>query len=705
MKAPLIKDMETAVAGVLKISAELKTRSNPRPALVSILRKLRIARELSSVYYICVAGSQSAGKTRLVRELYELGEGWLADNQGRGERIPVFILEKDCDAPYAVVVKYDAQGNEKEEKISQDAFRALISGYDNSGDLDCLFPKLYVPRRYFDGQRCGFVLLPGYEMLNPDNVEWQGLMRHTLVHSLGSILVTDRTRVADNSQKQILNDLVARYFPDRKPAIAVTKTETLTPGQMDELAGTVAEVFQIRSDEQDRVIFTGVGDEAYRSAWTSQLIQVINKYALSAGGSDAGRLRELEKLLDTELATVKAALESELDAQSISEHITERQAERMREVFTKASERYRNRYAKRLREHTNSYLGQVRDIAEKKYNDEEEGFTNKFRHAANFLTLQSGENETRFRSRIIDCWCNGTSTLQSPLESDYLAISDMSAKELGIQEIKSSELAAIKHEGLNKLLGYEGASLEVPAVGTQEMQHDLRLLLSKGVTTTNEVSRFKAEHVEEVLKALPAMTMEYFRLNQAVAIRTPELARTELEAFDFGKLASSIQQDLPKVTASAKPLLNTLAAILAVDVVIDGSIDTIPAIAGTLTGGQTAAASLGASLSMAAAGAITLGFIAYRGATEIQRYDAARKGFIAESLNQFAEAHIKKGLELYDDLMETLEERLVRNLRVAYGLGADLTVKDALARGLTRLEHARVSLVKAIDDAQSRHVA
>lgn len=33
MTAPLIKDMETAVAGVLKISAELKTRSNPPPSL------------------------------------------------------------------------------------------------------------------------------------------------------------------------------------------------------------------------------------------------------------------------------------------------------------------------------------------------------------------------------------------------------------------------------------------------------------------------------------------------------------------------------------------------------------------------------------------------------------------------------------------------------------------------------------------------
>lgn len=705
MQTSLIKDMENAVAGVLKVSAELRTRNNPRPALVSILRKLRIARELSSVYYICVAGSQSAGKTRLIRELYNLDEDWLSDNQGRGERIPVFVLENDCDAPYAVVVKYDTQGHEQEEKISQSAFRSLISGYENSGDFDCLFPKLYVPRRYFDGQRCGFVLLPGYEMLNPDNFEWQSLMRHTLVHSLGSILVTDRTRVADNSQKQILNDLVARYFPDRKPAIAVTKTETLSIEQMNELSDTVAEVFQICSDERDRVIFTGVGDEAYRTTWTSGLIQIINKYALSAGGSEAGRLRELEKLLDTELATITSALENELDAQSISEHLTERQAERMQEVFSKASERYRNRYAKRLREHTNSYLGQVRDIAEKKYNEEEEGFTNKLRHAANFLTLQSSENETRFRSRILDCWRNGTGTLQSPLESDYLAISDMSAKELGIQEIKPSELATIKHTGLDKLLGYDGVSLAVPVADTQELQHDLCLLLSKGVVTTEAAPRFKEPHVENVLKALPAMTMEYFRLNQAVAIRNPELACTELEAFDFGKLALSIQQDLPKVAASAKPLLNTLAAILAVDVAIDGSIDTIPAIAGTLTGGQTAAASLGASLSMAAAGAITLGFVAYRGATEIQRYDAARKGFIAESLNQFAEAHIKKGLEIYDDLMETLEERLVRNLRLAYGLGTDLTVKDALARGLTRLEHARVNLVKAIDDAQSRCVA
>lgn len=709
MRTQLIKEMENAVVGVLNVTAELKSRTNPRPALVSILRKLRIARELASVYYICIAGSQSAGKTRLLRELYQLDDSWLADNQGRGERTPVFIIEKECENPYAVIVAYDKQGNEQELEVSQEVFRNIISGYDSPETAGCLFPKLYVPRRYFPGQNCGFVLLPGYEMLNSENVEWQGLMRHTLVHSLGSILVTDRTRIADNSQKQILNDLVSRYFPDRKPLIAVTKTETLSQSQVEELIATVADVFQIGDAEQDRVVFTGVGEEEYRAAWSSQIIRLINKYALSAGGSDAGRLRELETLLDTELGAIKATLENEFDAESISEHLTERQAERMKEVFTKASERYRNRYVKKLREHTISYARQAQAVAERKYCDEEEGITAKLKQAANFLTLQSSENEKRFKDRIIDCWRNGEGDLKSPLESDYLAISDLSCIDLGIHPHRPGELRAIKDQGLEKLLGYNVSAVSVPDHKAEDLHHDLRLLLSSSVVAPGNDStlqRFKDPRVENVLKALPAMTMEYFRLNQAMAIRMPELARTELEAFDFDKLALSIQTDLPKVTSSVKPLLNAMAAILAVDVVIDGTLDTIPAIAGSLSGGGTAAAAggLGATLSMAAAGAITLGFIAYRGASEVQRYDAARKGFIAECLNQFAEAHIQKGLELYDELMENLEERLVHNLRLAYGLGTDLSTKDALARSLSRLEHARVNLVKAIDDAQTRQL-
>ena len=70
----------------------------------------------------------------------------------------MFILEKSA-TPLRRNRQIRCTRQRARGKISQDVFRALISGYDNSGDLDCMFPKLYVPRRYFDGQRCGFVLL------------------------------------------------------------------------------------------------------------------------------------------------------------------------------------------------------------------------------------------------------------------------------------------------------------------------------------------------------------------------------------------------------------------------------------------------------------------------------------------------------------------------------------------------------------------
>lgn len=709
----LIKDLENALAGVLTISAELKSRSTHRPALVSILRKLRIARELASVYYICVAGSQSAGKTRLVRELYQLDEGWLADNQGRGERVPVFIIETDCDRPYAVAVSYTEAGEEREDEITQEEFRGIVSAYDAS-DLR-LFPKLYVPRRYFPAQTCGFVLLPGYETLNADNVQWQGLMRHTLTHSLGSILVTDRTRIADNSQKQILADLLSRYFPDRKPIIAVTKTEDFNDEQKQELSATVRGVFDISESEQDRVVCTGVrqDDGDYRDAWCKQLISTMNTYALTSAGSDEGRLQELESILDGDLERAVDALTSEFASESISEHLTERQVEKVQELFHKSVERYRQRYAKKLRDNTQNYAMNARKAAEEKYAKEEENFTAKLKQAGNFMMLQSGENERRFKDRIVNCWLNGGEDLRSPLDSDYLAISEMSSNELGVRRLDGGGkgLQVLKEQGLEKMMGYDVSSITGSSQSVEELHHDLRLLLSEtraGDVKSKAIERLKDNRVENVLKSLPAVTMEYFRLNQAMALKQPELARSEIEAFDFGKLAEGINRDLPKVSQSVKPLLSTMAAILAVDVAIDGTLDTIPAIAGTLTGGTgtgaAAASGLGASLSMAAAGVITLGFIAYRGASEVQRYDAARKGYIAECMAHFAEAHIQKGLEIYDDLMENLQERLTNNLRLAYGLGTELSTKDALARGLNRVACARVNLVKAIDDVQTKRV-
>lgn len=691
MTPDLIKKLELAAADVLDVVAELDSRSVHRATFKSVLRKLRITRELSSMYYICVAGSQSAGKTRLVRELYGLDDEheWLVDNQGRGERVPVFIIEQECTQPHAVGVRYkpDAEGNE-EESLDKESFRRIVNAYDVNDDY--LFAKLYVPKRYFSAQSFGVVLLPGYEMLNRENAEWQGLMRHTLMHSLGSVLVTDRTRIADNAQARILEDLKSRYFPDRKPVIAVTKTESLSQQQLEELKATVADVFEVREIEADRVVCTGVGDDNYRARWTHEIIRVVGKYALSSADAESVRMDGLERVLNDELDNVIAALREEAAGEGINEHLKERQVEKVRTAFSKASARYRRGYEKELRERMKAHAAAAIQEATTRYIDEEEGFQAKLQQLGNFLSFQSGEHEQRFQERIVDCW-NGDPTGQSPLSSDYLAITEMSRKELDIQPPVTEQLA-LAQQPLQNLLGHEQARDGVDDERLLQLRHDLRLLMGQNLADHESRGLYlMSEQLEEVLRQLPAMTMEYVRINQAIALRKPEFMNKDLASFDFKALQQEIQTELPQAQKTFGPLINSIAAIMAVDVAIDGQFDVL----NTITGGG--AVGMGATLSMMAAGTIALSFIAYKTANQVQAYDAAKKGFIRASMRQFADGHIQKSLDLYDDLMENLDDRMTRNLRLAYGLGSELTKHDSLTRKLHRLNVARTNLVKALD--------
>lgn len=83
VNSELLGSLEKALSNVLYASDYLKKKSFT-DKLINTVRKLRIAEELHQLYYVAIAGSQSAGKTRLIRELYGLNEDWLKDNEGRG---------------------------------------------------------------------------------------------------------------------------------------------------------------------------------------------------------------------------------------------------------------------------------------------------------------------------------------------------------------------------------------------------------------------------------------------------------------------------------------------------------------------------------------------------------------------------------------------------------------------------------------------
>ncbi|HBU6839007.1 TPA: hypothetical protein MC591_004325, partial [Escherichia coli] len=64
--------------------------------LLEVMRRLLLAEVLADTWIVAIGGSQGAGKTTLMASLYNLhhdNSGWLRSNEGRGEKMPVLILE------------------------------------------------------------------------------------------------------------------------------------------------------------------------------------------------------------------------------------------------------------------------------------------------------------------------------------------------------------------------------------------------------------------------------------------------------------------------------------------------------------------------------------------------------------------------------------------------------------------------------------
>lgn len=54
---------------------------------VNVLRRTTLPEIFNNRYLVAVAGAQGAGKTTLVREIYDLDDTWLCSNAGRGNAL------------------------------------------------------------------------------------------------------------------------------------------------------------------------------------------------------------------------------------------------------------------------------------------------------------------------------------------------------------------------------------------------------------------------------------------------------------------------------------------------------------------------------------------------------------------------------------------------------------------------------------------
>ena len=708
----LIETLEWSLANVLVAADFLEGRKPWKNSIINTVRKLRLVRELNRRYYIAITGTQGAGKTRLIRALYGLDTAWLSDNPGRGEKVPVFIIEKEgLEIPQGIVVKVEESGEVCENSIGPDEFRRIVTSWgDTAGNL---FPILYVPKRHFDLGECGFVLLPGFEHESDQNQAWQLLMKYVLSHAVGSVIVTDQTRLAEHSQNAVMDAVMSGKAPGTKPVIAISKTEDMDQEMRDALRKRAAERFGVGDEEDGRIICTGKGEE-YERAWVTKLLDALQRYVPAGIELKEARLTALDDVVDGDVDAIRGELKAALGEAHLDALLSpaEQTRDKILGAFRLARTSYRGRYEKSLRVHTSAYARKAKNHARSKYINEEEGFKNAFKNTGRWFGTTSGEREREHVKRIEECWKNPDESSGSAgvalLESDWRALGEQSGV-LGVASPKANFRSQEACDAID-LLGYselDGNSKEQRLLQSEWVAEDLRKLF--GVERdeigfkSNEKS-FKPnenKELERVVKLVPALTMEYLRINQGLMLVHQDRLPSLPEAKSIGEFMTSLTGDLKETHDTTKTLLKTIGSILAVDVVIDGTVDTIPALlkvllgggsTGTATGGA-AAASLGATLSMAAAGLIVVGVIGYKITDRVQQLDAANRGYIDVVISQYAEGHVQHCLSVYEAAMDTLEERMRDNLDRAYGLGKSLAMQDNLLRALERLDHARLSVL------------
>lgn len=688
MNTSNIDSLITTLRKILTVIVKFDASADKRESVRTALRKLLTIRELHSTYFIAVTGVQGVGKTNIIREMYGLHE-WLTDNPGRGERRPLFIVETDCETPSAVGV--DDQG--KEHTIDPQTLQEALRNF-SSGDAYLLL-RLYVPKKYL-GNNLGFLLLPGYEILNRTNKLWQEEMKDALKHSLGSILVTNASTMANSTSQRVLDDLVNNVMCGRNPIIAISHTESQEEHENLEIKKTAAETFKVSKDELDKIICTGRGAKG-RDAWVSELVKAINSYMDTPEEIYFNRLNELSSLLDDDFDNCASSLEELLVESDIKETSQEILINRILKTFRDSADKYRINYSKKLREHSNVYIANAIKNASSKYIETEEGWGNKIRSIGNYISLDFSKNDDNYTSLIKNSWV-GQDT-NNPLNITYLALTDMASDKFSISKIKNNEL---NQTDLDERLGYKGEgginSLFKVEIDADRLNKNIRHLLRSADAENNDIMINQGE-IKLALEFMPTLAMEYMRISQGVMLtklQDSEVSLNDLEKYSPEKLGEQIANSLPGVAKTTQEVMKTVLAIGAVDFAIDGSFD----IATVMAGGSVSG--LGATLSIAAAGAIVFAFIGYKTIESINQFDSRKKSFIAMAIKSFADNHIEKNLSYYDEIIDRLENQLKNNLYIAYGVDKEkFSERDSLARVLFDFKKTRHDLKKEVEYACS----
>lgn len=699
-------------------------------ALLPVMRRLMLAEVVGSQWLLAVGGSQGAGKTTLVRALYDLrGEDaqWLTPNEGRGEQLPILIQEdSSCTRPHGLLRQL-CPSDDGSHMVLRDVPATDAQQFCRAarGDMpEVMLPVLKVPRRHFQSDRQALILLPGYEAVQRDNRDWQESMRLTLIGASGCILVTDQTRLANQQQQEIQRDLLPPELQASRPWVMISKTEGLArdPERRAALRRSAAQVFfpdEPVDAAMDRVLCVGADDATYRDEWLPVASAMLRDTSAGSGAQRRTQLARLRETIDRDLGRAINLVHSRaaLHQQSLAGHGGGSAAQVMTDclgLFDDAAAELRELYQQSVEDMLDQHGERARRQLETILVKRHEGLLNKI--VGVFDTVS--DSHIRIRETITEAW-------QGPGELLPQYVERMSG--LTTRVLSGPRPAVALPESASALhrLGYLDADNQpVPSRLTDpQTQQNLRALLAAPGQTPPDRS---SEALERTVRLLPAMALEYTRIAAALPALAGVSAETltPLEDMDKQVAGGSLQAQLQQFSEVAVPLLQGLAVMLAIDFSADGHIDTVGSLLSLLglgeaaqlaDGGGSAASTLASTVadtsatvtpvasaaaagSMAAAitGVIAIGFLVHSARTEVRRRDQAMRDVSHALLRNVQEHHLTHFMLHFDRMMQALRRHLQQSLRRRYRLDERLMEHDRLACALADTSRFQRDLLDAL---------
>jgi hypothetical protein len=671
--------------------------------LLKLIRKVKVAALLADRYSIAITGSQSAGKTLLMRNLYDLDTTWLEDNKGRGEKVPLLILEKpgisEPEGWVEALVETEPHKPPvlQPQSLTPDQFKRVMKGL---GPLE-LLPILYVPTRYFHGENVGFLLLPGFEAEDEDNAEWQQLMRHALLGASASVVVTHETRLAQYSQEEIAANLGKNFAQGPAPVIAISWTEDLGEPEIDALRARATEVFAVPLHQQNRIVCIGNGDRASKAVWSEALIDAIDSYSASFTDSRNRQLGYLDGLLSSDLSAILVQVKDAMSQDTLALTPEARLRDELLAELDKNAARLKGLYLKQLGDALSTHAGAAVTRGKKQYAQTEEGIANIPGKVRRWVALSAGEREQARIDEIKFHW-NDAEKPEANFRNTHLTLLDRLVRsELKIQgsgsdrDVSSAQPAALPNRSRSV-----PADPAATAVLTPPVQSAMQSLFFDQRGVNQSLSVAEKNELKRAIAAMPALTLEFVRLTElhlSEPVQTPAPGPTRT---DLGAALDKVGKTVTDLGKAHSAIIKGIAAILAIDFAVDGEIDTIPAlftaISKLLSATTVVETGAGASLALSAAGVLAVGFLAYGVVDHIQRLDAANRSYIVTVLGAMRDAHHQRYREVFEELMARLRDTLEARLNVRYRLDEDLGARDGLMRALAEVRSVRTDMLEAI---------